>query len=73
MKEFLTPKRVKAIKSWATAVAAVAVFTGVQLVTENLQVKETLSNSLILVSILKYRKLTLQSSTDQEPLKKATS
>jgi energy-converting hydrogenase Eha subunit B len=34
MKEFLTPKRVKAIKSWATAVAAVAVFTGVQLVTD---------------------------------------
>ena len=34
MKEFLTPKRVKAIKSWATAVAAVTVFTGVQLVTE---------------------------------------
>ena len=34
MKEFLTPKRVKAIKSWATAVAAVAVYTGVQLVTD---------------------------------------
>ena len=34
MKKFLTPVRIKAIKSWATAVAAVAVFSGVQLLTE---------------------------------------
>ena len=34
MKKFLTPLRIKAIKSWATAVAAVAVFSGVQLLTE---------------------------------------
>lgn len=34
MKKFLTPKRVKAIKAWATAVLAVAVFSGVQLVTD---------------------------------------
>jgi hypothetical protein len=33
MKKFLTPKQVKAIKAWATAVAAVAVFSGVQLLT----------------------------------------
>ena len=34
MKNFLTPQRTKAIKSWATAVAAVAVFSGVQLLTD---------------------------------------
>ena len=34
MKKFLTPKRVKAIKAWATGVAAVAVFSGVQLATD---------------------------------------
>jgi hypothetical protein len=34
MKKFLTPVRIKAIKSWATAVAAVSVFSGVQLLTE---------------------------------------
>jgi hypothetical protein len=34
MKKLLTPQRTKAIKSWATAVAAVAVFSGVQLLTE---------------------------------------
>ena len=34
MKKFLTPQRAKAIKSWATAVAAVAVFSGVQLLTD---------------------------------------
>jgi hypothetical protein len=34
MKKLLTPKQVKAIKSWATAVAAVAVFSGVQLLTD---------------------------------------
>lgn len=34
MKKFLTPKRVKAVKAWATAVLAVAVFSGVQLVTD---------------------------------------
>ena len=34
MKKFLTPKRVKAVKAWATAVVAVAVFSGVQLVTD---------------------------------------
>ena len=34
MKKFLTPKRIKAIKAWATGVAAVAVFSGVQLATD---------------------------------------
>lgn len=34
MKKFLTPKRTKAIKAWATGVAAVAVFSGVQLLTD---------------------------------------
>ena len=34
MKQFLTPARIKAIKAWATAVAAVAVFSGVQLLTD---------------------------------------
>jgi hypothetical protein len=34
MKKFLTPVRIKAIKSWATAVVAVSVFSGVQLLTE---------------------------------------
>jgi hypothetical protein len=34
MKKFLTPQRTKALKSWATAVAAVAVFSGVQLLTD---------------------------------------
>lgn len=34
MKKFLTPQRTKAIKSWATAVAAVAVFSGVQMLTD---------------------------------------
>jgi hypothetical protein len=34
MKKFITPERVKAVKAWATAVAAVAVFSGVQLLTD---------------------------------------
>jgi hypothetical protein len=34
MKKFLTPARTKAIKAWATGVAAVAVFSGVQLLTD---------------------------------------
>lgn len=34
MKKYLTPARVKAVKAWATAVVAVAVFSGVQLLTD---------------------------------------
>ncbi len=34
MNKFLTPERIKAVKAWATAVAAVAVFSGVQLLTD---------------------------------------
>lgn len=35
-----------------------------KLILENLSVKETLSNSLMLASILKYRKISQQSSND---------
>ena len=34
MKKFLNDKQIKALKSWARAVAAVAVFAGVQAVTD---------------------------------------
>ena len=34
MKKYLTPARVKAVKAWATAVVAVSLFSGVQLLTD---------------------------------------